>query len=249
MNTKIPITLAFFTSTKGHFDIKDRYKETLSKLDALIPLHNFGQLIAHIKGDDKEPENKEIEEVLLSYGFEIHKSVAPWKHEDLSCHSEYLKDITKISRLVTQPYFFHMEDDWLFSIENKDFFYYLKRGIDILQNPDYVSVRIVRHKNEIERIGGMMAKHGINSKVILNNEEFFTHSDLHSFNPNLMRSRDVFLACNYIERQKSHFSANCEIAFTQILKTFSNAVDCEVCFQPELIRALHVGTKRFEEDI
>lgn len=250
MNNKLPISLAFFTSTKGHFDIKDRYQTTLKSLSEAIPLDSFGQLIAHIKGDDKEAENPEIEKILSDYGFQIHKSVAPWKHEDLSCHSEYLKDITKISRLANQEYFFHMEDDWLFSINKENLRYYLERAMHILRNNlNYTCVRIVRHKHEIERIGGMMEKHGINSKVFLQNEEIFTHSDLHSFNPNLMRTRDVFLACNFIERFKSGFSANCEIAFSQILKTFSNAEDYEVCFQPDLIRALHIGTRRFEEDI
>lgn len=243
---KNDITYCLFSSTKGHFGIRDRYKQTVENILSLLPSDVWDKLIAHIKiSPGEEDIFHEIESYLLNKGFEVIGTVGTWQHSNSSHQVEYLKDMMRVVGRINTNYMFFAEDDFLIKVDDKEFPYWLNSAQKLLiENPDFLQVRIPRFGNEFERINLLKKKHNIDTKAFWLNENYFQHSDF-SNNPHLCRTRDFRAALTLISR--GAFEAHSEHGLGKALKLFG----CELpllCFNPAKIHCAHFGTKEGEED-
>lgn len=248
------IALCLFTSTKGHFDIKTRYSETIRGLDKNILLGDFGERIAHIKVSPNEMNIFwQMKDELESFGFKVYETVADWKHGEVSHQAQYLADMLKLfmtKEVQSMQYALFFEDDMLIFPRERDLEYYLYKSQEILKSEqDIVSVRIPRAQNERERINKLTAKHGIPAFTADSREPdlWFKASDF-SNNPHLCRSRDMRNALLLMAKNPNAFMVHSEMGLGPAIKYFSLSQTPIAVFNPEKIVARHIGTKPGEEE-
>lgn len=250
----IPITLCLFTSTKGHWGIKDRYKQTVEHFEKLLPLSNFGGLVAHIKGSSGDSvAASEMGGWLQSKGFRVLFSMGEWDHQSNSHQTEYIKDMQKVYsdvQVQMKPYVMHLEDDWLVEPVNGTLEAYLAMSTLVLDtNPDINQVRFVRFGNELARINGLKEKHNIDGSATLEkNMRIFTHNDW-SNNPFIARSRDLRNALLFMKKNPNTVPQHSEHGLGALMKFFSYAKEPFASFLSSEIKVCHIGTKPGEEDI
>lgn len=249
MNT-LPLNLAFFTTTKGHFNYTDIYKKTLDSLFSQVNPDIFATKIAHIKvSEDTKDGLDDIRKTLTEYGIKSLISYGNWAHNQ-NHGVEYLLDICKMFSLpqLSAPYTLFMEDDFLFAPKDSlDRFF--TKAIDILKDINVITVRFPRYTNEKERVANLMRKHNIPGKVVLNEiDSSFCYINDHSNNPFIARTRDLQVACNLIKRFPESFPLHPEHGFAAALKALSVYETPIALFNPKQIRVLHIGTKPGDED-
>ena len=79
MSHALPITLALFTTTKGHFGRRTDWRVSLDHLDKQLPLSLFGAKVASLKvtpGD--EERGHEMKRQLEERGFTVMAQVGEW---------------------------------------------------------------------------------------------------------------------------------------------------------------------------
>ena len=249
------IALCLFTSTKGHFDIKTRYRETVTSLSKQYGVSSFCNAIAHVKISPDELETFEKMRVELeNYGFNVISTGANWKHGDQSHQSEYLNDMRKVFNhpLISEcPYALFMEDDMTIHPRTQDLPYYLYEATRILQsNPNTVSVRIARVANERERVAGLREKHGINSIVKDSNRpDLYFYGNDFSNNPHVCRVRDMRNALLLMSKNPGAFMEHSEMGLGPALKYFSQEDESIAIFNPDRIVARHIGTELGQEEL
>jgi len=241
------IALCFFTSTKGHYDIRSRFKETVVNINLQVPIRDFCCAVAHIKITPGEQDiADDMQKTLESYGFQVEKTTADWRHADQSHQSEYLKDIKRIFNLKEVQaceYALFQEDDITIHPRKHDLRYYLYKSTSILKNnTDVISVRIPRASNERERINKLKQKHGIFSKTADSDEKelYFFASDF-SNNPHLIRPRDMRNALILMERHPQSFMQHSEMGLGPAIKYFSYSDMPIAIFNPDQIVGRHIG--------
>ena len=173
------LTICLFTTTKGHWDIKDRYLETIEGLDNQINLKNFefGRLIANIKVSPEEKDSgihKKMVSDLGRFGFKIYERYGSWSHFSETHQNEYGQDIIDnyVNRDIRSEYVLHLEDDFLFCSKEGELSDWFGKCIDLLDNNAHLlQVRIARFANEMDRINGLKQKHGINSSCLFHEKD------------------------------------------------------------------------------
>lgn len=231
------ITLALFTSTKGHYGHKDIYKTTIN---SLLKQANFSQKIVHIK---RENDDDLIYNEMLNFftlcDFTVISTFGEWKHNDVSHFVEHAKDIvTLMSHPVVQSskYVFWLEDDFIFksSVSMNSL---IKEATNLLdQYPSKLSVRFLRDGIDLASLF-----------PTITTGNFFAHKDVFSFNPTILRSRDAWiLALNFL--RAFHPSIHIERFATESLRPLSNDADPFVCFNIDYAKCVHIGVAEFDKN-
>lgn len=187
----IPISLVFFTSTKGHHGFKEMYKDTLNHLDKQIPLASFSVKIAHIKitpGEEKEATL--MADDMAKRGFKILATVAEWSRGQIH-QTEYLKDqifVGKDPSIYTNPHVLFLEDDSPFISHKISLEACLHEMVKKVESsPDILSFRFIRRA---DFAGGVPH---------LKDEDNYFWSPYFDFQPSIIRSRDFHLITKLIE--------------------------------------------------
>lgn len=245
----LPISCIFMTTTRGHFDCKTRYLETLENLKKNDCFNVFSELIVHIKvtpGDNPQS----IIDNFRQYGFKVLVTEENWKHWSPSHSLGQLKDLITVNQFIHQPFVYLQEDDFLIHCYQENFYHWLAQGIDELEeNKNLMQLRIPRHKSDV---GHYQTLEPRDSSHV---GKMFVQGDLFSFNPNLCNSAYFNAACNLIQKnwvQLEHLinsgRLNSELAFTEYMAGISILPQCFGSYSADNIRALHIGTKEGEED-
>ena len=240
--TPFPITYCLFTSNKGHFG-KSTFTESLDSFSRALPLSQYEARLAHIKVSDNGMDANEMRRSLELCGFEVIMSYGNWSHADAigSHQTEYLKDMAVVYNSVKTPYVLHAEDDFQVSCYRGELAEHLATAIRLLESDtDLLQVRICRFSNEIARIRGLMAKHGIDGRVNEIDSSHFRHNDL-SLHPSLFRARDLRAAV--LTTIRTNLPKHVEMGLSQALKLISLSDTPFACLNPDNIRVGHIGVQ------
>lgn len=195
--TPLPITLALFTSTRGHFG-RDTYQTTVNDWLRQVPATDWSELRANIKWEPgQEAKRDEMKMWLVSRGFVVTTPCMAWKHHDDSHQEGYLRDIALVTSEITTPYYLHLEDDMLLRADRPIERYLADAVAKLEQFPSTLQIRFARWANEAERIAGLKAKHGIDAKLEVQPNGDLSHNDW-SNNPFIARTRDVRAAVYFL---------------------------------------------------
>lgn len=239
-----PISLAVFTTTKGHFDFTNIYKTAISDLLLQTGPHFFAEKVVHIKTEVGHDTVKgEMVDFFRGQGFKVLMTEGQWKHYSQSHYIEHAKDIVTLMSDPTvqrNPYVFWLEDDFLLRTVDGDLLRAFQSAQKLLESdPNILNVRFLKNKADTELLQAS------NLKDITGN--IFFHNDVYSFNPNLVRSRDVWLMARLFER---HFFNNLHVhierAATEFLKNLpSRGESIFSAFELGYAKAVHIGEKTF----
>lgn len=244
---KIPITVLLFTTSKGHWNRTDIYKNTVNSLFSQIPVENWGGLIASLKMNDGQDDvGNEIGNWLVNNKFTLVPGYGKWAHGQDSHQVEFLNDIARVNNFIETPYILFEEDDWIIKPYEKDLEYWISRAIKTLEeNPGIMQVRIPRFTNEFDRINGLKQKHGINTRAVKLNNELFVSGD-YSNNPYIARTRDLRAALTILNL--SQLPKHSEHGLGRALSLLGWSELPFAFFDPLKIRAGHCGTPIGQED-
>jgi len=244
--TPLPLTLALFTSTRGHFG-RDTYQTTVNDWLRQLPGHSWEALRANIKWEpDQEAKRDEMKAWLEARGFEVTTPCQAWKHHDASHQEGYLRDMALVVGEIATPYYLSLEDDMLLRAD-EPIEKYLAEAIELLEdNPALVQVRFARWANEQDRIQGLRAKHGIDAKVFPDAHGNMTHNDW-SNNPFIARARDVNAALRFLF--VSNLPRHSEHGLGAVMKIIGHPEQPFYTPAPACVYCRHIGTLPGEEDV
>ncbi len=238
----LPISLVFFTSTKGHFGRKTDWKLTLNHWEKQLPLSLFGERIAHIKiseGDQALATEMAIE--LVARGFHVIETVGSWSR-GLSHGAAYLGDqvtVSKEARLYRQPYLLFLEDDSLAissEIPLEDLL--LQSCQRVAENHELLTVRLARPHDD----RGPTAAHPQPDR------RFYYSQDL-NFQPLVMRSLDFYRLCLALEANpEACQNVQCERLWRLILDSFSRSPFRHIVYEPSFAHTAHIGIPQPEHE-
>lgn len=237
--TKIPISICFFTTTRGHYNNKSMYLDTLNHLNKQISLYDFGARYAHIKVTPGEEEiSKNMRAELEKRGFVVEETLGDWSR-GTSHQQAYLIDMRKASQslvIQSQPYMLLLEDDSPFTCHEEELAQCLSRMIYTLENdPNTVSCRFIR-KGDYD--GGI--------PMFAPKLKYFSSPNF-DFQPAILRSRDYLIANKIIEDNWSSLShLQCELIMRIALDTLSRSEYKHLVWRPEYGETYHLGTPDYE---
>lgn len=233
--TTLPISICLFTSTKGHYDVKTIYLDTLNHLNRQIPLSQFGSLYAHIKVTPGEEQiGADMARELNGRGFIVDQTVGAW-NRGTSHQQAYLADMNTASQarpIHYNPYMLLLEDDSPFECHQQDLVACLHRMVSFLDgNQDIVSTRFIRAG---DWAGGVPVIHA---------EKDYFYSPNCDFQPMILRTRDYFIANKIIQDNWASIGhLQCELIMRLALDQLSRS-DCRhVVWLPEYGETYHLGT-------
>ena len=248
--------LCLFTSTLGHFDRHDIYRQTVDGLLGHIAPEFWGDLRAHIKYGGERVKGIEaaadMDKWLRDHKFKVESTQGIWAHGQESHQMGYILDAYKIISTVTAPYIFWCEDDWLIKSYDRSLEYWMSEAQKLLNiNPSLVQIRIARFSDELNRINGLKAKHNIDgiAKYFKNEDDpFFFHNDW-SCNPFIARTRDLRATLVFFLKtfRPLNMPVHVEHGFGRMVGALADAPLPYACFNPKYIRCGHLGTKTPEE--
>lgn len=253
----LPVNLCVFDTSKGHFGRTDIYRRTIEDLSAQIDLERFAALFVHIKvGPGEEAVYVEQEKFYLALGFTVIRSDAAWSHHSVSHQNEYARDLIRVYgdfAVQRAPYCLHLESDWLFRSHSCwDLQDAIEKSMGYLAtNHTVVSVRFARFQNEMERLNGLRAKHGMD--VVAKRESFpwdsfIRHNDNLSLNPNLFRTRDIYAATRLLKTHFAQLGQHVEMGFTHAFHHLADGCLPFAILDPALFSVYHIGTPAGQED-
>lgn len=253
----LPLNLCVFDSSKGHFGRTDIYQRTITDLEKQIPLCHFAQRFVHVKvAPGEESVFVEQEVFYRTHGFTVMRTDEPWSHFSPSHQTGYARDLVKVyghPAVQKAPFTLHLESDWLFRPRKHsdltDLFVQSMRYLEA--DHTALAVRFPRFLDEVKRLEGLNAKHGMNVRV--RREEipwgqFIRHSDNLSLNPSIFRTRDLYATTRLLKMHFGQLASHVEMGFT---RAFDHLADGELPFaiiDPGQVSVLHIGTKAGEED-
>lgn len=255
MNNKFPLNYIVFSSTRGHFDIKTRYLETISNLNNKFPLTNFSANYVHIATSPNENDLflKMKSSLESLYNINVISTEISWQHDNQSHQIGYLSSMWNIYNrddVNAIEYSLVSEDDFFIKTYSKDLEYYLNKAISILKdNSNIMQIRIPRFTNEFERINKLKEKHNIDAKAIKcpEDDEIFHQNDW-SNNVFVSRTRDLRNALLLMLKNQQSFPMHSEHGLSMAMKSFSLSEVPFMCFEPLLIRCGHIGCPLGQED-
>lgn len=234
----LPITLCFFTSTKGHHKRLDDYKLTLNHWGSQIDLKKFN-LVSHIKVSEGEEQiGNEIEKDLQDRGFQVVKTTNNWKR-GLSMGANYLSDMCKMARFISseqtprvRPYFLLLEDDSLAISHKVNLEELWREAVNYLKsNPNTLTVRLRRRNDDI----GPVIQH-------LNPDERYFWSKDTNFQPLLIRFEDYQKLCRILEHNPQVCErVQCELLWRIILCSFHNVPYKHIVWNVDYAESVHLG--------
>lgn len=239
MSHVLPITLALFTSTKGHFGCRDLYKATLTHWDRQIPLGLFGARVAHVKVTPGDEEiAAEMMADLTARGFRVLQTVADW-HRGLSHGASYLSDMVTVSKeraTYTQPYFLLVEDDSPVVVHDGNLEDLLLKSCAMLETDhEMVTARVMRRGDD----------RGPTVDLGLIDERFFWSVDT-NFQPLVMRSLDYYRLCIALETNPDACArVQCERLWRLILDSFSRSPYKHLVWEIDHAETVHLGTQDY----
>lgn len=258
----LPLNLCVFDTAKGHFGRTSIYQRTIDGLLNQIPLDLFANRYVHLQvAPDREDEAPRATNEMVPYytqrRFQTRVTEGSWRHFDDSHQRAYGRGlITMYTQMVDQrvPYVLHLESDWLFDGRGQPLIDHLERGLRYLDaSPTVLSLRIPRFVNEVARLAGVRAKHGIDVDVAPETRApfenaFYRHSDNLSLNPSLYRTRDLYAATRMLDLHFDRFGYHVEMGFTHCLRWLSPDRLPYAIYNPDQVNCLHIGTREGEED-
>lgn len=242
------LNLCIFTSTKQHWGRHDIYQKSLVDLAKKLDLDKVNKYV-HIKADSIS-KLLEMQKFYESYGFAVIVTEGTFRHFEDSHQLEYLKDIKKMYLDIVDrntKFCLHLEDDWLFQTQQLVEEIYNMENF-LCENKEIVSCRFPRFHNEVERIGRLRQKHGLDVDVAYSPDypDFFVHNDNLSLNPTIFRTSDIITACRIAEIQQN--INHVEHDFTRCLSILSRHKFCYSFVNPKHVNVLHIGTEEGKED-
>lgn len=238
---KLPLNIIFFISTSGHFDHLDVYKTTIKHYKAKLggSLDVFQNAFAHIKVKPNQRDRlPEIIDFLLENNIKPIVTEGEWSR-GLAHGQAYISDIFKVfntEEVHSAPYSFWVEDDSPINVKQDNLYSYLSTAVSILgSNKDIVNIRF-------QRDGIQDASQPINN--FLNRVETF------DFQPNIGRTRDLFLAAKALVDHPATFAnVQCEAAFYATSKPLTHSPIGFLCFNPKIVSSHHIGAPNYTEII
>lgn len=247
--TEQPIyTFCLYTTTQGHWKIRDRYRATVESFQSQVLSHADPYYIASIKESPGDRETTlNMIEWLTEKGFNVDAAVGEFSHGHESHQIEYLKDMERLNPAITTEYVLHMEDDWLFkTYTNQSISFYIDMAIKLLRDrPEIMQVRIPRFSDEPARINRLLAKHGINTRAERMDDCFWTSGDW-SNNPYVARTRDIRAALTFVKN--SNLPKHSEHGLGRAMAALGWCELPFAFFDPSIIRCGHIGTPIGQED-
>lgn len=249
--SQLPLQICLFTTTKGHWGIKDRYKATVEDLDAQIG-GSVGFKNVHIKID---PSEKDLAvgmiDFLSSKGYNTVTTEGTFAHQKESHQIGFINDIHKMLTLESgnlQEYTLVVEDDWTIRSYEISLSVRLFWAINMLKNySNLMQVRIPRFTNEFERINKLEQKHGIKTRAEYFENGGFIHGDW-SNNPFICRTRDLRAAMILVMKNPQIFGQHSEHSISLAMKYLSYAELPFLSPLPTEARCFHQGSPFGEED-
>jgi len=237
------INFVLFTSTKGHFGIKDCFEKTVERLEDLGSY--FFHKFAHIKVSQGEESIGDLmKNWLKNHKWNTELGFGNWSHDSPSHAVEYFFDIQKMlnkKEILEKEYCLLLEDDWL--INSLEFLPLLEEGVDCLnKNRDLLAIRIER-----EGQGNIENCEQISRSILRHNLNYSQYGPTFTFQPTLVRTRSWSHAINFFWNNKflidklSMGELHCELLATQLLKLISNTDRPFCSFDMKLINATHIG--------
>lgn len=251
--SRFPLSLLFFTSTKGHWGRKYIFQETIADLEKKFGIHSFASSVAHIKHSGNESDLlEEITDYTLKRGFgKILTSHGTWNHIDIAnMGKEYYKDMGKVLNdpyVLKNEFCLHLEDDWLFNCESVD--KYLHKAIVFLKNnPNCLCVRF---NNQDEHIEPHQYHVSItDDDIFFQSENYSPYGPTVTFQPTVFRTRDWRNAVNLIlDNLEVLGHTHSEIISGESLKKINlNKTKTPFAFfNPKVVSVKHIGVPIIDE--
>lgn len=211
-------SIVFLTSTRQHYNLNDvdivSLKDTFKKSQLF---HKVDKL-AHIKiipGDENIASEKT--EFFKSLGFNVISTTENWKNDHESHAHGLIKDMAKCynHELVRSHQFaFHLENDWVFYTNELDRL--LDNSVRILENNSniiYHRYSRVDQPDIVQRLSGEKR------------DGFYLARKEWSFNPAMLRSRDMIYISNFILNNFQRIHPHVEMAYEIAAKYLLNQED------------------------
>ena len=231
--------VALVTSTRQHWGMIDIDKvsimDTLSKSEVIRTCKKF----VHIKcvpGDELILKDKIAWFKFL--GFDVTYTIEGWKNDDSSHHTGIVKDMAKIynySNILNNTYVLHLENDWIFEINELDNL--ILKSVQILErDPQIIYHRYTRvdQKDIVERLA---ANYRYHIDCYTTNREF-------SFNPFVSRTRDMKYISNFVANAAVH--PHCEMAYEIVAKFLNKQENIFAFTNNNVVR--HLGGQENKEE-
>ncbi len=243
MTHALPISLAFFTSTKGHHGRRTDWRVTLDHWDRQLPLSLFGARVAHVKvspGDETLAADMVAD--LRARGFHVLTATADWSR-GLSHGAAYLGDQVRVSAdsiTQSQPYTLLLEDDSPVLAHGCSLEDLLLRSCRLLAtNHELVTVRTIRradYDGGVPQLGA--AEDG--------RAWFSPNTD---FQPMVLRSLDFYRLGMTIEANPNLCQrVQCEALWAAILRSFSRTPHKHLVWRPHWAETVHIGIPQTEHE-
>lgn len=246
------LTLALYTSTKGHFGFKNSYKFTVESLQENFEFFKSITKVAHVKCSSGEEEVfSEMEDWLKNRGFYVIKTLGDWSHNDeTNSHAKgYFRDMlttfsTPQINDINKPFCFVCEDDQIFNSKVSTTWLF-EKGINFLnKEPDSLCIRInsnyIQEEDPIQSSDNLILKQGTNKQ----------YGPTFTFQPTIVRTQEWRHSLRYIN-QNLHLldTIHCEILSGEVLKTYSDSATPFCYFYPDMINCKHIGEKEILEEL
>lgn len=238
----LPISLCFYTCTRGHYKRHTDYRLTLDHWDRQVPLSLLGERIAHLKVD---PAQQDIAATmateLVSRGFHVIHTLGSWER-GLSMGASYMADVVTVSkecRLYSQPYYLHLEDDSPLVSHRRSLEDVLLHSCQMLtEDHELVTVRTRRRADD----RGPEVAHP------QPDPRWFWSQDV-NLQPLLMRSTTFYQLAQVLERNPEACQrVQCEALWRRILDQFSRSPHRHLVWECDEIEAAHIGVPQPEHE-
>jgi hypothetical protein len=251
---KIPINIVVFDTSHGHWGRKNIHESCIQDLNSKIPLNTFARLYCHIKVRPNEDEHAEdMKKWYGSRGFKVVLTKGDFQHFQSNFQQGYCRDMITAFKdaYLSAPYTLWLESDWKWDDKGEDLLKSFYTAISVLEfDKDILSVRFPRFLNEPDRLRNLSKKHGMDVQCIEHEyfNDIYVHNDNFSCNPNLTRTRDLYLASLVLKRNFNEFGHHAEMGWTNCLRWMSESKYPYAIMDPAKVSVLHCGTKENEED-
>lgn len=251
---KIPVNIVVFDTAKGHFGRKDIFQSCIQDLNSKIPLKNFARLYCHIKVGDGEDEMAEwMKAWYQNHGFKVVITKGNFSHFKESHQRGYCQDMITAfgDTYLSAPYTLWLESDWKWDDKGNDIIDSFYKAISLLEfDKDILSVRFPRFLNEVDRLNNLKKRHNLDVQCVKHEyfNDIFAHNDNFSCNPNICRTRDLYLASLVLKRNFEQFGNHAEMGWTHCLRWMSDAKYPYAILDPQKASVLHCGTKSIEDE-
>lgn len=243
-NMKDKLSIALYTSTKGHFGYKDCYKHTIRGMEEFFE-DSFEDLfkIAHVKISPNEIDLfPSMKEYLEEKGFLVLSTQADWSHNDISHAVEYYKDQLKVysfPKFHLTPFSIAFEDDWIVKGEN-----IINQGITFLE--DNLEILCVRINRDIQKFSNFEYLNTYHKNIKLQSLSATKWGPTFTFQPTIVRTKEWYHALRIINQNQDLLrQTHCELISGHFMKLFSDLKTPFAFFDSGIISVEHIG----EEEI